>query len=43
MIRQNYAEGSLADAGPKVEEARSTVRETLQTLERVVSNELAAL
>jgi hypothetical protein len=29
MIRQGHAEGSLADAGPKVEEARSNVRETL--------------
>jgi hypothetical protein len=43
MIRQNYAEGSLADAGLKVEETRSSVRETLQTLERTVSKELEAL
>jgi hypothetical protein len=43
MIRQQYAEGSLADAGGRVEEARSKVRETLQTLERTVSKELEAL
>jgi hypothetical protein len=43
MIRQRYAGGSLADAGSRLEEARSNVRETLQTLERLVSKELAAL
>jgi hypothetical protein len=37
MIKQGHAEGSLADAGPKVEEARSNVRETLRTLERLVT------
>jgi hypothetical protein len=43
MIRNGHAEGSLADAGTRVEEARKNVWETLKTLETLVSEELAAL
>jgi hypothetical protein len=43
MIRAGHAQGDLAAAGERMEEARRTVRETYRNLERVVSEELARL
>jgi hypothetical protein len=43
MIRQAFAEGDLAESAEKMEAARRHVRETMRKLERLVSDELAAL
>ena len=43
MLRQGYAEGEAGAAATRMIEARGTVGDMLQKLERVVSGELAAL
>jgi hypothetical protein len=43
MIRQAFAEGDLAESAGRMEDARRNVRGMLRKLERLVSEELAAL
>jgi hypothetical protein len=43
MIREGHAEGVLAEAAQRMEDARRHVRELMRKLERLVSDELAAL
>jgi hypothetical protein len=43
MIRQAFAKGDLAESAGRMEDARRNVREMLRKLERLVSDELAAL
>jgi hypothetical protein len=43
MLRQGHAEGDAGAAATRMEDARRHVREMLRKLERLVSDELAAL